>query len=300
MSATRPEAAVAFVTREKFAWALASLKRLYALAGAPFTLYLVDGVYPPAVRAGLEAFLADKPNVVRIDAGRFLYPSEALNLVVERAVEPYLLLLQNDVLIGRNALALMLETAHELGCEVVVPQILDTDAGSPAVHRATGAAAMLLEHGGRVHLTHAADPQQRAGRTRSDYFEVHCVMLATGALRAVSPLPPLSVHEHIDLCIALWRRGMAAYVDARVRVLYMDSPPLPLRDYEIPFYRFRWDAVRARQSDAYVRDRWRLVGVFDGMTFIARQQTALQPDAILTRYDSIFESDPWPEEIPAG
>ena len=84
MPAAQPEIAVAFIVREKFAWALASLKRLYALAGAPFTLYLVDGGYPPAVRAGLEAFLADKTNVVRIEVGRFLFPGEALNLVIER------------------------------------------------------------------------------------------------------------------------------------------------------------------------------------------------------------------------
>ena len=244
MPATRPEAAVAFITREKFAWALASLKRLYALAGAPFTLYLVDGVYPPAVRAGLEAFLADKPNVVRIDARRFLYPGEALNLVVEQLAEPYLLLLQNDVLIGRNALGLMLETARELGCDAVVPQILDTDTGSPAVHRATGFPVALCEEAGRVHFdfAHAVDPQLRSGRARTDYFEVHCLLLGTAAARAVSPLPPLSVHDHIDLCVALWRLGMSAYLDERARVLYMDSPPLPLRDYEC----CTWTARRCR------------------------------------------------------
>ena len=56
--ASSPEIAVAFVIREKFACALASLRRLYALAGAPFTLYLVDGVYPREVRDEIERFLA--------------------------------------------------------------------------------------------------------------------------------------------------------------------------------------------------------------------------------------------------
>lgn len=300
MPAACPEAAVAFITREKFAWALASLKRLYALGGAPFTLYLVDGVYPPAVRAGLEVFLSDKPNVVRIDAGRFLYPGEALNLVIERLAEPWLLLVQNDVLIGRNALASMLETARILGCDAVIPRVLDTDTGSPAAHRDSDTPRILLEKNGQVYFKPTANPELRAGCPRVDIFEVHCLLLSAAAARAVSPLPPLSVHDHIDLSIAFWRHGMTAFMDERIRVLYMDSPPLPLRDIECPFYRFRWDAVHARQSDAYVRSKWRIPGLFDAKSFIARQQTALQPEAILTRYDSIFELDPWPDEIPAA
>ena len=48
MPAPQPEVAVAFVIREKFAYALASLQRLYRFADAPFRLYFVDGGYPGA------------------------------------------------------------------------------------------------------------------------------------------------------------------------------------------------------------------------------------------------------------
>src|ERR1700741_2784090 len=115
----QPEVAVAFPSRHKFIWTLPSLQRLYALAGVPFRLYLVDGVYPREVRSALDAFLADKTNVVRLKARRFLYPNEALNLALRSITEPYVFLLQNDALIGRDALASALGTAKRLQCDVV-------------------------------------------------------------------------------------------------------------------------------------------------------------------------------------
>jgi GT2 family glycosyltransferase len=293
-----PETAVAFVIREKFAWSLASLERLYALAGAPFTLYIVDGVYPPAIRAGLENFLADKPNVVWIDADRYLYSSEALNLVVERMTEQQVFLLQTDVLIGRDALKFALETMRELQCDAVAPLILDTDAGAPAVHRESNLPVAYTEEGGKLYIHREAAPESLKGRRRVHYFEMHCLLMTAAAARAVCPLPPLSIHEHIDMGIAMWRAGMTTYLDERARVLFMDSPPLPLRDFEVPFYRFRWDPVRARQSDGYVRDKWHPADLFDGMHFIAHQHAALRPEAILRSYDRALEADPWPAELP--
>ena len=125
-------------------------------------------------------------------------------------------------------------------------------------------------------------------------------VIRANAARAVALLPPLNVHEHIDLSIALWRQGRVAYLDERAKVLYAGSPPLPLRDFECPYFRFRWDPTRARQSDRYVRDKWHIADLFDVMPFVARQHLALRPESVLTRYDSAFEADSWPEEIAAA
>jgi GT2 family glycosyltransferase len=292
-----PEIAVAFVIREKFSYALASLRRLYAFAGAPFRLYVVDSVYPDGVRTRLDQFLRDKADVVRIPAERFLYPTEAVNLVIERAREPYLFILQNDVLIAPGALQFALDTMKRLDCGVVSPVIYDVEAGGPSLHRHTDAPAAILEENGLIHLTRAAVPERREDRERIHHLELHCLLMKTAAARAVAPLPPLNVHEHIDLCIALWRNGQTAYLDKRARVLYAGSPPLPLRDLEHAYYSFRWDVTRARQSHRYVRDRWRTADLFDPLHFVERQHTALQPSSILTHYDSVFDADIWPEGL---
>lgn len=262
--------AVAFVAREKFSWSLASLRRLYALAGTPFTLYFVDGRYPHEARPGLERFLADKDNVVRVEADRFLYPNEALNLVLERAQEPYILLLQNDVLVARDAPAALLRAAQTRRCAVVAPVTLDAESGTPAPHR-----------------------EQEGAR----HFEMHCLLLELAAARSVGPLPPLSVHEHIDLGEALRGRGAEACFEDSARALFLASPPFPLRDFEQAYFRFRWDPARARLSQEHVRATWRLEALVDTTQFVARQQRALRPEGLLQRYASPFSDDLWDETL---
>lgn len=297
VSAVQPQVAVVFVIREKFAWSLASLQRLYAFAGTPFRLYFVDGGYPREVRAALDAFLADKANVVRLSSPRFLYPSEAVNLALAGITEPYVFLLQNDVLIGRGALASVLDTIHRLDCDGVAPDIFDSVGGAPQPHHESSLPLAIRERGGQLWIERDAMPEQRGGHRRLQHFELHCLLLRSQAARALVPLAPLSVHEHVDLAVALWRERRSVYLDERARVLFMDSPPLPLRDYECAFYRFRWDHTRARLSQDYVRNKWRLGNLFDAMPFVERQHSALQPGKVLTGYASSLEADQWPAEI---
>lgn len=297
MSVAPTETAVAFVVREKFSWALASLRRLYAIAGAPFTLYLVDSVYPPEVRAELDAYLADKNNVVRIDVDRFLYPVEALNLVIERLAEPYLWLVQNDVLVSRNSLAYLLETAKALGCDVVAPVTLDMESGAPAIHRHTDRPVGIFEENGNVYLQRAWTPEVREGRTRVLHLEMHSMLMTAETARAVHPLPPLNSREHVDLAMQLWRGGKSAFLDERVQALYMGSPPMPLRDFDCNYFRFRWDLARARQSHEYVQGKWRIADLPTAMRFVEEQHRALLPEAVQRRYGSVSEPDPWEFEL---
>jgi hypothetical protein len=297
--AQQPEVAVVFHIRHRFAWTIATLQRLYALSGAGFRLYLIDGVYPQEVREALDAFLADKTNVVRIAARRFLYPNEALNLALARVTEPYAFLLQNDVLISRDALASALATLRRLDCDVVSPEVLDNVAGAPAAHHESSAALVIRERADGIWVEPDASPEQRDGYQRLHHFEMHCLLLKAEVLRAVGPLPPLNVHEHVDLAVALWRQKRTVFLDRASRALVIDTPPGPLRDYECPYYRFRWDAGRARQSQELVRQRWRMANLFDVMPFIREKHTALQPPAVVAGYDSALETDRWPAEISA-
>jgi hypothetical protein len=118
-------------------------------------------------------------------------------------------------------------------------------------------------------------------------------------LRAAGPLPPCNVHEHIDVALAWWRQGRSIYLDERSRVLIMDTPPEPLRDYEIPYFRFRWDWTRARQSQEFIREKWRMANLFNVMSFVEEKHSALRPETIVTRYESALEADQWPAEISA-
>jgi hypothetical protein len=294
-----PEVAVAFTIREKFSGALASLRRLYDLAEIPFTLYFVDGRYPASMLPALQGLLADKPNVVWIAADRFLYPSEALNLVVAQAQEPLLFSLQNDVLISRSALERLVASMNRFRADIVVPTILDLVDGTPSRHRDADNEAFIafVEREGKIRGAPEAAPRWINGGRRIDYFELHCFLARTQVLRALGPLPPLNMHEHVDLSIALWRAGNSVVHDDQVRTLYAGSPPLPLRDFESPYFQFRWDAARARQSDRFLRSKWPIAELFEPDQFIQHQLQALRPEAILSRYESVFAADSWPPEL---
>jgi hypothetical protein len=299
MPSPQPEVAVAFTIRHKFIWTLASLRRLYALAQVPFRLYLVDGGYPSEVRPSLDEFLADKRNVVRLTARRYLHPNEALNLALRGITEKYVFLMQNDVMIDCDALPSAVETAKRLDCDVVSPEVLDNAAGTPAPHHESSAALAIRERADGVWVEPDGSPEQRNGYRRLHLFEMHCLLMKTEALRAIGPLPPCNVHEHIDVAIAWWRQGRSVYLDEGSRVLVMDTPPEPLRDYEVPYFRFRWDRTRAQQSQEYVRSKWRMANLFDVTPFVDEKHAALLPDSIVTRYASPLETDQWPARISA-
>ena len=251
------------------------------------------------MRPQIDAFLAEKDNVVRIAAERFLYPSEALNLVLERATEPFTFLLQNDVLIGRGVPALLLESAAALGADVVMPVILDNDQqdGRPGQHRDSDEPVLFRDDAQGIRAWADTSPEWKDGCRRIHYFENHCLLARTAALRAAGPFTALSAYDHVEICLSLWRQGAVAYAQPRARVLFMDSPPLPLRAYECPFFRFRWDPVRARLSHAYMAGHWKMQNLFDKSPFVARQHLALQPGAVLDGYAPPFATDSAPEEF---
>jgi GT2 family glycosyltransferase len=292
------DVAVAFASWGTFSSALTALQRLYALACAPFTLYVVDSGWPAPVQQVLDEFLQTKDNVVRIGADRFLYPSEALNLIAGRVREPKILVLHNDILIGRGALARLSRSMDDLGADVVVPTVLDLERGIPAQHRDADEAVAFVDREAKIHGVPETTPRWRQGCRQVDFFEFHCFLVRADALRAVLPLPPLNVHEHVDLSIALWRLSKTTFLETRARVLYAGSPPLPLREFERRYFAFRWDPERAKQSDVYVRNKWHIAKLYDAMNFIEHQQRALAPEAVLVRYDSVFAADEWPEELP--
>jgi hypothetical protein len=178
--------------------------------------------------------------------------------------------------------------------------VLDLEQGKIALHRGHDESIVFTERDGVISGENELQARMRDGYRRLDYFEKHCFLARTSALRAVGPLPPLSTHEHVYLCIELWKRGALTYLDSGVRVFYAGSPPLPLRDFEQDYFRFRWDMQRAHLSHVYVRARWRIAELFEPSHFIHHQLTALSPETVLTRYDSSSVIDEWPEEFQAA
>ncbi len=279
----RPDIAVAFIIREKFGWTLESLRRLYANCPEPFTIYIVDCGYPPEIRAGMEAFLESRAHVEWIDADRFLYPNEALNLVTARATEPFLCKIENDVFVEPGFLGFLSETSRALDCEIVAPLTLEAEPGkAPVPHRDEDGGTrgrFEREPDGRVAVFERRSPDTEAGHTRVHRFELHAMLLKTEALRAMSPLPALNSREHLDLAMRAWTAGFRAYFDPRAVATYVYPP---IHGFDREYFRFRWDPAMALRSHAYVKATWNIRRMPRAMEFVRCHQEYLREENILT------------------
>lgn len=287
------DVAIAFIVREKFGWALESLKQLYAHSREPFALYIVDCGYPPEIRAQMESFLEGRRPVEWITADRFLWPSEALNLVTARATESFLCRIENDVLVAPGFLDFLLETMRDLDCEIVAPLTLEAEPGhAPTPHRDDGGGTQGVfarEPDGGLSIFERRFPATENGRLRVHRFELHALLFRTAALRAISPLPNLNSREHLDLALRAWDAGYRAYLDRRSVCTYM-YPPLDARDKE--FFRFRWNPAAAQRSHAYVKATWRIRRMPRAMDFVRRHQDFLREENVLRTEPSADGSIP--------
>jgi GT2 family glycosyltransferase len=299
-----PRIGIAFTIREKFGWALAGLRRLYAYAGEPFTLYLVDSVYPAEIRAELLAFLQDKPNVEVIEPGRYLYPNEALNEVIARLKEPYLCLLQNDVLVEPHFLSHMLETCEALPCDLVSPLIYEYFNGERHLHREGSAIGTMVQTGGafqfkiqgQTNIAPAAGKKPEIIKTTR--FEMHCLLMTAAAARRAAPLPRINTRDHIDLALRVWRAGCSSYLDERAEVGFVDVPPI--HDYDSDFFRFRWDVPLAEQSHVYLKKAWNIANFPSVMGFVHHQNEALHPELLRRAETVTSEIDLFQNAVPAA
>lgn len=289
---TPATAGIAFIIREKFGWTLPSLRRIYAYTEVPFRLYVVDSMYPPEIRAAIVAELRGRNNVVWIRCRRFLYPNEALNEVIARLAEPYLCLVQNDVLVEPGYLRFMLETCEQLGCDLVSPLIDEYEGESRKLHRGTDCSGLgIVERAGRLEVNVPRTVEQRDGRKRLYHLELHCLMMTAAAARAFHAMPRLNTREHYELAIRAWRRGQHAYLDERAHVAYVLPP---IRAYDRAYFRFRWDRIQALASHCYVRDRWRVENLPNVMEFIETMNEYLQQERVITDHAELFEIDRYP------
>lgn len=268
---------VAFTVREKFGWALAALQRLYRHAEVPFTLYFVDCGYPAAVIQEIDRFLADKDNVVRLRIPNFVWPSEALNLVVPRLAEEYLCIIQNDVLIQPGYFRELLSTFETQGCDIVQPETLELQNGEFRPHRHEYTDTRILKMNGRwyMHMEVKGLPKPPPPVRRIQHFELHTLMFTQRAVRRVSPFPVLNTREHLDLAMLAYHERLVAFVNENAKASYV-LPPIQASDAK--YFDFRWDLKAARAAHREVSQRWDIANMPNSMNFIEGHREFLRPE----------------------
>ena len=95
---TSPKVTIIVSPRERFSESVALLTSIYSDTSTPFDLIHVDAGSPPAVAADLER-MRQKYAFKLIRTDHILTPNEARNLAIPEAKIPWVMFVDNDVII---------------------------------------------------------------------------------------------------------------------------------------------------------------------------------------------------------
>lgn len=245
--ASAPKVTIVVVPRERFSVSLRSLTTLVRCTeDVDHELVYVDGGSPPEVRDRLREE-AGRYGFTLVRTERFLSPNQARNLGLEHVTTPYVVFIDNDVVVTPGWLPPLLECAEQTGAWVVGPLNFEGEFEDMEVHNAGGFLEFVGPEGSQQLLQenryghrHRSSLPEGLERFPCDYVEFHCVLVRRSAFDAIGPLDEelLSTREHLDLCLQVTRAGGEVWSELTSFVTYDHPPPVTMSD--LPFFMTRW------------------------------------------------------------
>lgn len=253
---------IVVVPRERFSFARRSLLNIYENTNIPFELIYIDAGSP----APLQTFLREeskKRGFRMLSADRYLSPNRARNLGWRNVKTQYTVFIDNDALVTPGWLEALVRCADETGAWVVGPLYLIGELEKQTIHMAGGTLHFKQHEGKRILYdeqnlfeTKLDQVRDRLERRAWDYVEFHCMLLRTDILQRLGPLDEglLSLHEHIDVCMAVRRAGGSIYIEPRAITSYVPTPPYEWSD--VPYFMLRWSEVWNLATVRHFNKKW--------------------------------------------
>jgi GT2 family glycosyltransferase len=260
----RPAVTLVVVPRERFSRTEISLESLYRHTTGPFELIYVDGHSPRQIRKYLE-WQARERGFRLIRLPQFLPSPQSRNIGLRQVQTPYVVFIENDMLVEPGWLDALLRCAEETRAPVVGPLYLERQPEDRIVHMAGGLAHVEELDGKRrfveKHLfqgRRVAEIEDQLHREPTELVEFHCLLARTDLLRQLGGFDEglKNTSEHVDFCLAVREAGHQIYFEPTAVVVYVDPPPFAW--YDLPFYHTRWNDTWARQTVAHFGRKWRL------------------------------------------
>jgi GT2 family glycosyltransferase len=253
---------IVVVPRERFSFARRSLLNIYENTEFPFDLIYVDAGSPTPLRAFLKEESQRRGfRVISVD--RYLSPNQARNLGWREVKTKYTVFIDNDALVTPGWLEALVRCANETDAWIVGPLYLIGEPEKQTIHMA-GGSLHLKEYEGRRILydeqylfetkrDQVKDPLQRRAW---DYVEFHCMLVRTDLLQRLGPLDEklLSLHEHIDIGMAVRQAGGSVYIEPRAVTSYVPSPPYEW--FDVPYFMLRWGEAWNLATVRHFNEKW--------------------------------------------
>jgi GT2 family glycosyltransferase len=257
------EVTIAVVPRDRFCWSARCLDRLYEVTDPPFDLVYVDGNSPRKTRDHLRA-ASSQHGFTLLRQPRYLPTNQARNLALAEVRTPFVVFVDNDILLSPGWLTTLLACAEDTGAWAVGPLIVEGVPGNEVIHIAGGGIELSGEPGARriatSHKLQRVPYSDGLGLEREayDFLEFHCILLRTDTFERIGPLDDqlLSTREHLDLSLRIKEAGGTLWLEPAARVTWLSPPPVALRD--LPFYWSRWSDAWGRASLERFREAYGL------------------------------------------
>ncbi len=263
MSSTSP-VTVVVVPRQRFSMARRSLLSVLKHTPPSTPLVYVDGGSPRPLREWLDR-CARRRGFSIIRTPHYLSPNEARNLGMRAVETPYVVFVDNDVLVAPGWVDALVRCADETGAWVVGPLYCIGEPPFTTVHMAGGDLELIARPDGHwLRDTHrlSYEPLERVRaslrREPCGFAEFHAALVRREVFDKVGPLDEelLSTPEHLDLSLLVARAGGTVWFEPTAMVNYL--PARRIRPAEARFYLLRWSDRWNRASLARFRAKWAL------------------------------------------
>jgi GT2 family glycosyltransferase len=197
--------------------------------------------------------------LVRVD--HYLTPNMARNIGAARVRTPYMVFVDNDVVVAPGWLAPLVECSEATGAAVVGPLNFEGRPLHEKVHFAGGETHIEMsgENGAvRRRLIDHIHKKTPASAEETEVAEFHCMLVRSEVFRRLGGLDEkmLSTRENLDFCLTVREAGEKVFLEPRSRITYL--APRPLRIADVPYFALRWSDAWDRSSFHYLRDKWKL------------------------------------------
>jgi GT2 family glycosyltransferase len=264
-AAEQPQVTIVVVPRERFSCTRQSLESVFAHTQLPYKLIYVDGNSPAPVRRYLEQQAAAKGfKLLRTES--YLYPNQARNLGLAQVDTPYVVFLDNDVIVSPNWLTALVRCAEETNATIVGPLMCQHEPIHEIVHFAGGESHIWVDQTGRRRLREkmydqgkrVSDICDRLSRTQTELAEFHCVLVRRSIFEQIGQLDEalLNTKEHLDFCMSTRQTGGTVYFEPASIVTYVPGPPL--KWFDLHFYMLRWSDSWTLASLKHLQKKWDL------------------------------------------
>jgi GT2 family glycosyltransferase len=265
----QPQVTIIVVPRDHFSDTRESLESIFEHTNPPYKLVYVDGGSPVDIQRYLQSQALTKQfQLIRSEC--FLSPNHARNIGLRKVSTPYVVFIDNDVIVAPGWLQALVECAEETGAAIVSPLNCERKPLHETIHFAGGEASVKQDTGSESVQRHIVDKIYLQGQRSAEILgrlkreptgaaEFHCMLVRTAIFEKVGLFDEkmLSTRENLDFCMMVKEAGGTIYFEPRSVITYL--PPERLQWSEAPFFALRWSDAWDLSSFHHFRDKWNLV-----------------------------------------